>query len=88
MIAKKWDFGGLQIKGFSFVSNLLSENGRAWKVDVLYNLFPPWIVDEILRIPLSCIPGHDKLLWSYTKNGRFTVKSCYYFLHQQKVPMV
>lgn len=42
------------------------------------------IVEEIRGIPLVCVSGQNRMVWSYTKNGKFTIKSCYYELHVQR----
>lgn len=44
----------------------------------------PWIVKEVLTIPLSKFPHKDRLVWMHNKLGKFSVKSCYHMLHERK----
>lgn len=49
-------------------------------MDLINSTF--WEVDRgrILAIPLGSIDMEDKVVWHYTKDGRFSVRSCYHLI--------
>ncbi|KAF3438526.1 hypothetical protein FNV43_RR21288 [Rhamnella rubrinervis] len=53
-----------------------------WSTDKLLSIFPPWLVNKILAIPVSQWGLPDRLVWSFSKTGKLTVKSCYNVLVQ------
>ncbi|XP_026406880.1 uncharacterized protein LOC113302224 [Papaver somniferum] len=65
------------------VSDLIDHVNKCWKTDLINDLFDSNTASLILnmRIP-RC--SKDKLVWTLTKNGFFTVKSAYYALYNQK----
>jgi hypothetical protein len=65
------------------VDSLIDENSRCWDVDSLKQMFLPRDVEIIKQIPLSLRRPRDKLIWTGTKSGIFTVKSAYNFLLHQ-----
>lgn len=62
------------------VADLIDPVSRRWDVEVINNTF--WEVDRgrILAIPLGSIEVDDKEVWHYTKDGRFSVRSCYHLI--------
>ena len=68
--------GSVDMEGPHKVSELIHNQG--WNETMLHNLFPPWEVEAIMRIPLPHTAMEDKWVWHYTKHGSFTVKSAYY----------
>ncbi|XP_042939525.1 uncharacterized protein LOC122274565 [Carya illinoinensis] len=60
------------------VSELIDEGECRWKKEVLDQLFHEEDVEKICQIPLSKTGTQDKLMWGYTTNGCFTVRSAYY----------
>ncbi|XP_026450975.1 uncharacterized protein LOC113351141 [Papaver somniferum] len=61
---------------YNTVYDLIDENTKAGKVDNVHQLFSPEDAHKILtmRIPAN---NTDRLVWTLTKNGKFTVKSAY-----------
>ena len=53
----------------STVDSLIDSTKRAWKLDLLQNLF--WLdeVDLIKSIPIGDSHNQNKLIWHHTKNG-------------------
>uniref|UniRef100_A0A2N9FI47 CCHC-type domain-containing protein n=1 Tax=Fagus sylvatica TaxID=28930 RepID=A0A2N9FI47_FAGSY len=67
------------------VDSLIDGNSMCWDVDKLKQMFLPRDVEIINQIPLSLRRPKDKLIWTGTKSGYFTVKSAYsLLLHQSK----
>ena len=60
-----------------WVSDLIDEDSKEWKRDLVSQCFLPQDTDVILSIPLSVTGARDRVIWDENKNGRFTVKSAY-----------
>ena len=65
------------------VSDLIDKEAGGWKEDLVRQLFVPLDADIILSIPLSTSWPEDKLIWHYTSNGVFSVKSAYHLLRSK-----
>jgi hypothetical protein len=57
------------------VSNLFSHSG--WNINLVEEVFLPFEADFIKLIPLRGRDRQDKLVWSGTKTGAFSVQSGY-----------
>lgn len=66
---------------YEFVADLIDTDTKKWKEDALTNLFSPSEAEVIKSIPISLGGREDKIVWHYTTNGAFSVKSAYY-LHK------
>ncbi|KAK6117615.1 hypothetical protein DH2020_048630 [Rehmannia glutinosa] len=62
----------------SRVSELIDPNTQSWNTQLLSNIFPDDIAQQISRLPLSRTPQHDIWTWYPSKNGKFSVKSAYH----------
>ena len=60
------------------VSSLIDKDTKRWKISMLRNLFLPFEVEIILRIPLSYNLPEDSIIWTRNRRGEFTVKSAYH----------
>lgn len=62
------------------VADLIDPISGTWDVGMINSTF--WEVDRgrILAIPLGSVMADDKTVWHYSKNGRFSVRSCYHFI--------
>ncbi|GLT29941.1 hypothetical protein SLA2020_047710 [Shorea laevis] len=59
-----------------------------WDKEFLADLLPPAQVNEILSIPLSSTASvKDKIVWKYSDNGFFSIKSAFHQILQQKAPI-
>lgn len=58
------------------VSDLIDAHSITWKVDVVRKLFNNADAEKILQIRLFAT-GDDRLVWTLTRNGQFTVRSAY-----------
>ncbi|KAL0462102.1 UNVERIFIED_CONTAM: putative ribonuclease H protein [Sesamum latifolium] len=63
---------------FSRVSDLIMEDLRIWNEEVITDLFWPDERDLILQIPLGIFAAPDLLVWHYSNNGIFSVRSAYH----------
>lgn len=59
------------------VSDLFMPGTRTWDVEIITDLFAVNDVKEILSIPLNPTSTEDKLIWHYSKNGMYSVRSAY-----------
>ena len=62
------------------VSALINPDSASWNTPLLQDLFLPRDIALIKSIPLSNKAVEDKLLWSFTHSGIFSVKLGYHFL--------
>ena len=63
------------------VETFLDQEFRRWNTSVVKNSFLPHEVEAILSILISQSLSDDALVWAWTKNGNFTVKSAYHVAH-------
>ncbi|XP_021734057.1 uncharacterized protein LOC110700767 [Chenopodium quinoa] len=61
------------------VSDLIDFDSGEWKTDMVRSMFGTDEAQCVLNIPLSRRWPNDKLFWSLTKDGEYTVKSGYWF---------
>ena len=59
------------------VSDLINRETRGWDANLVRNLFLPHEAKIVLGIPLSPRFPNDSLVWAWTPNGRFFVRSAY-----------
>ncbi|KAG6721291.1 hypothetical protein I3842_03G106200 [Carya illinoinensis] len=65
------------------VSDLINPSQRSWKKELLQEMFSEPEIQGITSIPISLGGREDKMFWSFTANGMYTVKSGYH--HQRQV---
>ena len=63
--------------GMEIVSSLLDTDRKAWDVVKVKNLFLPHEAEMVLSIPISGRLPEDSIVWAWTSNGSFSVKSGY-----------
>ena len=61
----------------ALVSALIYQETATWKSDIIHEVFLPFDAKAILSIPLSPSLPTDRLIWTYTPSGQFTVSSAY-----------
>ena len=66
------------------VSDLIDQESRTWRIDVVRDNFLAPDADAILNIPLHGIGGEDVLAWNFEKTGIYSVKSAYHALVTEK----
>ena len=60
-----------------WVSNLIDEETKSWKVDVLERYFYQHDVEVIKTIKIPWRPSEDFVAWHFEKSGCFIVRSAY-----------
>jgi hypothetical protein len=66
------------------VAEIIDQQSRWWNIPLIEQIFPPDIVEKICSLAIS--PGlvQDKLIWAYTANGLFSVRSAYFLEMDRK----
>jgi len=59
------------------VHQLIDENSRGWKEDLLRRFFHHFDVEKILKLRIPWRDEEDMIAWHYEKMGTFTVRSAY-----------
>ena len=57
-------------------SDLLLDAGRGWDTELVHSIFVNNVSLAICSIPLPKSHISDSLMWHYSNNGLYTVKSC------------
>ena len=61
-----------------YMSDLINQDLKEWKSDLIVAKFHKEDVDTILRIPLSHRQASDAITWLHTKKGAYSVRSGYH----------
>ncbi|KAK5835699.1 hypothetical protein PVK06_011397 [Gossypium arboreum] len=67
----------------TMVVELIDENTRMWREDLIRTTFEPDDADKILRIPLASEAHPDMIFWRGEHSGEFAVRSTYKMLQNQ-----
>lgn len=67
------------------VNTLLNQQLRSWDVHKILNAFPRNQAVKIITIPLLPMGEQDKLIWPYSKNGAYEVKSGYHVENNRRM---
>ena len=70
-------------RGVSLVADLIDPAIKEWKVNIIDNLFYDFEVDIIKNLPLCKTIQDDILIWPFNPDGVYSVKSGYWYLHEQ-----
>lgn len=69
------------------VSDLMHPN-RTWNTSIIWRSFPPSTAENILATSIPKEDREDRICWAHTKNGKFSFKSGYWFLMNQKQALI
>ena len=78
----------MMLRHIQWVSDLIDEDSKEWKWDLVSQCFLPQDIDVILSIPLSVTGARDRVIWDENKNERFTVKNAYILAHEEQWDIV
>ncbi|KAF5468936.1 hypothetical protein F2P56_013044 [Juglans regia] len=67
------------------VVDLIDEERKEWKVDLISRVFKKEEADMICAIPISSFGADDRMFWGFSKSGKFTVRSAYHADVQWKI---
>lgn len=59
------------------VESFLVRKSGGWDINAVRNNFLPYEAEVILGIPISPSLPEDKLIWAWSKNSDFSVRSAY-----------
>lgn len=68
-----------------FVRDLMMDSGQQWNSERIRRIFPPHISTHILHTPILTTE-QDRLIWTPSTTGEFSVKSAYKTLIQHRIP--
>jgi len=60
-----------------YVCDLMNEGSNSCNMNLISGMFPPYIVDSIMQVPVLDVVTHDTLIWKEDKSGVYTVKTGY-----------
>ncbi|XP_050217472.1 uncharacterized protein LOC126668311 [Mercurialis annua] len=60
------------------IASLINPITRNWKSELIMEMFDREDATKILALPLPYWPHEDKLIWQYSPDGNYTVKSGYF----------
>lgn len=68
------------------VADLRMQGSPTWNVDLLQALLEPEDVTRVLQVPVFGCGEEDKLIWAFSPNGVYSVKSGYHVCREQIAP--
>ncbi|KAI3869619.1 hypothetical protein MKX03_011816 [Papaver bracteatum] len=67
------------------VCDLIDPHNHTWNLSVMEKVIPTKILDDIRAISVAeCTPSADLCVWSPSKDGTISVKTCYNWLQQNQ----
>jgi hypothetical protein len=60
------------------VSEIMDRDSNWWNMPLIHEVFSAEEAGLICGVAVSPRSGEDRLIWNYTKNGDFTVRSAYH----------
>ncbi|KAK2383934.1 hypothetical protein QL285_071338 [Trifolium repens] len=70
------------------VNQLLCQNEKPWDSNKIHSLFPSYVANSIIAMPLFDDVGEDHLVWDDDMNGNYSVKSGYNLLLEPTIAAV
>jgi exonuclease III/ribonuclease HI len=67
-----------------FVSDLIDEDTKQWKRDLIFSSFDRCLAQKIVSIPLSARLPPDSLSWQWERDGSYSVRSAYHLVCGEK----
>ncbi|OMO77499.1 putative ribonuclease H protein [Corchorus olitorius] len=67
-------------EGPLLVKDLIDMDRRRWRLDLLHRIFDLSVTKAILKVPIGSPNVQDKLIWHFTKDDSYFVKSGYRLL--------
>ncbi|KAJ1423881.1 Reverse transcriptase zinc-binding domain [Sesbania bispinosa] len=64
------------------------EDRKEWNREVIYELFPREVAEQILSIPLFLSNQEDTMTWKWTMNRKYSVRSGYRLIMEKEAELV
>lgn len=64
----------------ALVRELMLTNNKGWNTDIIESIFWAHDAEIIKAIPLGSMHNKDKLIWHFTKDGCFSVRSAHHLI--------
>ena len=74
----------IPLQAGSYVSELIDDDTKQWKRELILSCFERDVAGQILSIPISMRLPPDKMVWNWEKDGEFSVRSAYHLLCDEK----
>lgn len=71
--------------GIEWVSDVINKNRGVWEEDKLRQVVSEQEWQTIISIPIPMLEREDSLVWHFSKNGDYSVKSGNCFVFQERV---
>ena len=62
------------------VCDLFYPNSKLWDPELIQRTFHPWEAEKILKIHVSEVNSEDMLVWPFSPDGDYSVKTAYRLL--------
>ncbi|KAL6201844.1 hypothetical protein ACLB2K_025556 [Fragaria x ananassa] len=73
--------GNIPLDGPSSVASLIDWDTRTWNLNAISHCVHPNDLQRIINIPIGVLDGRDQFIWPGNKNGCYSVRSGYHWLH-------
>jgi len=73
----------LETRADLFVADLIDLEAGCWREDLVRQIFFPLDAEVILNIPLCTTWPDDNLIWHYSADGEYSVRSAYHLLRDK-----
>lgn len=60
------------------VADIIDQDTQSWKIPLIRDFFDEQVLQEILSVPIRPLFSEDRIIWSATTTGTYSVKSNYY----------
>lgn len=70
---------------YACVSELIDSVNHSWNQELINQIFSPLEFKAISTIPLSLVDKEDKMVWIFSKNTIFSIKSAYHYHHSASI---
>ncbi|XP_062014039.1 uncharacterized protein LOC133730473 [Rosa rugosa] len=77
--------GVIPLNAPTLVQELIDRDTLTWNLGRILHLLQPHEVNKILSVPIGDMRGEDKIIWPWNKNGVYSVKSGYHWVHSQLI---
>lgn len=70
------------MSSFSLLVNVINNNSKQWKEDIISAIFELMVTQAIRRIPIPLNGQTDRAIWRFSRTDTYNVKSGYIVAHK------